>query len=155
MLRGLIDDHYSKLRSYKAELMRVDPKGKFEFLLDDDCSLKGFFIGFSALRKGFLKGCRLIVGFDGCFLKTFLGGALLSAVAKDRNNKMFPICWAVVQSENEFFWTWFIDLLMQELNIKDGLGWSFISDQQKVSFNYLCLPTLNLRIYVNIFTKLF
>ena len=132
MLRGSISSHYTKLSSYKAELVRVDREGRFEFLLDEGQVFKAFFIGFSSLRKGFLKGCRPIIGFDGCFLKTFLGGALLSAVTKDANNQMYPICWAVVAGENEATWTWFLKLVLEELNITDGLGWTFISDQQKV-----------------------
>ena len=49
MLRGSIKDHYVRLRSYKAELLRVDPDGRYEFFLEDDLSLKGFYIGFSLL----------------------------------------------------------------------------------------------------------
>ncbi|XP_015571872.2 uncharacterized protein LOC107260890 [Ricinus communis] len=90
MLKGFIQEHYAKLRGYKVELLRVDKEGRFDFLLDEDCTFKGFFIGFSSLRKGFLKYCRPIIGFDGCFLKSFLGGALLCAVAKDGNNQMLP-----------------------------------------------------------------
>ncbi|XP_048235721.1 uncharacterized protein LOC125371226 [Ricinus communis] len=94
ILKGSVQEHYAKLRGYKTELLWVDKKGRFDFLLDEDYTFKGFFIGFSSLRKGFLKGCRPIIGFDRCFLKTFLGGALLCAVAKDGNNQMFPIFWA-------------------------------------------------------------
>ena len=46
---------------------------------------------------------------------------------------MFPIDWVVVEGENQDSWTWFIKLLMQDLGIFDGLGWTVISDQQKVS----------------------
>ncbi|XP_050204880.1 uncharacterized protein LOC126654917 [Mercurialis annua] len=105
LLRGFVVDHYARLQSYIIELKRVDPDGRFEFILHDDTTFKGFYVGFSGLRKGFMKGCRPIIGFDGCFLNTFLGGALLSAIAKDENNQMFPICWAVMESENEEYWT--------------------------------------------------
>lgn len=130
-LRGTVAEHYGQLRQYCAELLRVDSQGRFEFLLDDHGQLEGFFIGFSGLKQGFLAGCRPIIGLDGCFLKTFLGGTLLTAVAKDGNNQMFPICWAVAATENEFYWKWFINILMQELNMVDGFGWTFMSDQQK------------------------
>ncbi|CAN0915321.1 hypothetical protein LINGRAHAP2_LOCUS29068 [Linum grandiflorum] len=58
---------------------------------------------------------------------------ILSAVAKDGNNQMFPIAWAVVESENISSWLWFVSLLQEELNLYDGTGWSVISDQQKVN----------------------
>ncbi|KAL8470271.1 hypothetical protein ACS0TY_032931 [Phlomoides rotata] len=87
-LRGTVGEHYAHLRPYYAELLRVDPIGRFEFLLDDHVQLEGFFIGFSALKHGFLAGCKTFLGLDGCFLKTFLGGTLLTVVAKDVNNQM-------------------------------------------------------------------
>ncbi|XP_050222545.1 uncharacterized protein LOC126672633 [Mercurialis annua] len=135
LLRGSVIEHYIGLRSYKTELMRVDLDGRFDFVLGNETTFKGFYMGFSGLRKGFLKGCKPIIGFDGCFLKTFLGGALLSAIAKDGNNQMFPICWAVVESENEEYWMWFLKHLFDDLGIIDGNGWSFISDQQKGLIN--------------------
>ncbi|WOK97368.1 hypothetical protein Cni_G06076 [Canna indica] len=87
--------------------------------------------GFDALRKGFLQGCRPIIGFDGCFLKTFLGGQLLSAVGRDRNNQMFSIAWAVVEGENYESWSWLLGLLFDDLGIAQGYGIALISDQQK------------------------
>ncbi|KAH1221087.1 hypothetical protein GmHk_12G034584 [Glycine max] len=54
-------------------------------------------------------------GFDGCFLKGEYGGQLLSALAKDGNNQMFPIAYAVVESENYSPWNWFVDLLIADL----------------------------------------
>ncbi|XP_050238239.1 uncharacterized protein LOC126687725 [Mercurialis annua] len=120
MLMGSIIEHYGFLRSYKAEMMRVDREGRFDFMLEEGGTFKAFYIGFSSLKKGFMKGCRKIIRFDGCSLKTFLGGALLTAVAKDGNNQMFPICWVVVESENEFLCTWFLEILFEELGIIDG-----------------------------------
>ncbi|CAA0836454.1 Unknown protein, partial [Striga hermonthica] len=131
MLRGSEEEHYGCLRNYIAELQRVDRNGRFELLLDTGSVFKAFFIGFSALRQGFLQGCRPVIGFDGCFLKTFLGGVLLCAIGKDGNNQVFPIAWAVANLENEENWKWFLEILFQDLGIGDGLGWTFISDQQK------------------------
>jgi hypothetical protein len=51
------------------------------------------------------------------------------------------VAWAVVEKETTENWEWFIGLLIKDLNINDdGVGWVFISDQQKVSIlNYLFL----------------
>ncbi|CAN1144658.1 hypothetical protein LINPERHAP2_LOCUS14220 [Linum perenne] len=57
---------------------------------------------------------------------------ILSAIGKDGNNQMFPIAWAVVESENKHSWKWILELLQEELQLDDGTGWSVISDQQKV-----------------------
>ncbi|CAA0841458.1 Unknown protein, partial [Striga hermonthica] len=131
LLRGTEEEHYGILRRYIAELQRVDRNGKFQLKLESGSVFKCFYVGFSALRQGFLQGCRPIIGLDGAFLKTFLGGVLLCAVGKDGNNQIFPLAWAVVDSENESNWKWFLDILFQDLGISDGLGWTFISDQQK------------------------
>ncbi|KAL0336303.1 UNVERIFIED_CONTAM: hypothetical protein Sradi_4842200 [Sesamum radiatum] len=56
-----------------------------------------------ALKKGFLEGCRPIIGLDGCFLKIVYGGQLLGC-GKGWNDNMFPIAMAVVQVENRDTW---------------------------------------------------
>lgn len=81
ILRGFLKDHYQKLRPYKAELMKNYREGVFEFYLDiKTCPMtpifKRFYIGSSYLRKDFLSCCRSFLGFDGTFLKTFLGGQM-------------------------------------------------------------------------------
>ncbi|XP_057811287.1 uncharacterized protein LOC131025510 [Salvia miltiorrhiza] len=131
LLRGTVQGHYNKLRSYILELMRVDRGGRFELLCGDGSIFQGLYIGFSALKRGFLEGCRPIIGLDGCFLKTHLGGQLLCAIGKDGNNQMYPIAWAVVEVENEACWRWFLGILLEELGIHDGNGFTLISDQQK------------------------
>ncbi|WVZ48634.1 hypothetical protein U9M48_000055 [Paspalum notatum var. saurae] len=52
-------------------------------------------------------------------------------IAKDANNQMYPIAWAVVEKENNDSWDWFCDLLFRDIDVEDGLDWVFISDQQK------------------------
>lgn len=53
------------------------------------------------MKFGFMNGCRRCIGFDGCFLKDISKGLLLVAVAKDGNNQMFPIAWAVTGAEKK------------------------------------------------------
>ncbi|XP_057787606.1 uncharacterized protein LOC131004872 [Salvia miltiorrhiza] len=131
LVRGSVEEHYNMLGRYLAELRRVDPDGSFVLLQGEDHLFKGLYVCHSALRRGFKAGCRPIVGLDGCHLKTYLGGILLCAVGKDGNNQMFPIAWAVVEIESEDTWTWFLKLLCYDLEIGEGGGWTFISDQQK------------------------
>ncbi|XP_027062862.1 uncharacterized protein [Coffea arabica] len=44
--------------------------------------------------NGFMEGCRPFLGFNGCFLKGPFGSVLLTAVAFDANNNIFPIAFA-------------------------------------------------------------
>lgn len=93
---------------------------------------------FSSTKESeFMVGCRKTIGFDACFFKTVLGGTLLAHVAKDCNNKMYPIAWVVVENENEDSLTWFFNILFEELNIGDVFGWTFMNDKQKVLFNII------------------
>ena len=136
-LQGSLNDHFHLLPSYVAELKKVNRNSTFELVLDRDTPdglirFKRLNICFDSLARGFLEGCRKVIGLDGCFLKTETKGKLLSVVGKDGNNQMFPIAWAVVEGENQTSWTWFIQLLMGDLEISNGLGWTIISDQQKV-----------------------
>ncbi|WOL05137.1 hypothetical protein Cni_G13860 [Canna indica] len=136
MLRGSIEEHYAMLGAYLAQFRIVNRSSLFNIVRDwahtgSPLVFRRLYIGFDALRKGFLHGCRLIIGFDGCFLKTFLGGQLLSAVGKDGNDQMFPIAWAVVEGENYDSWNWFLGILFDELCISHGCGWTLVSDQQK------------------------
>ncbi|XP_078433650.1 uncharacterized protein LOC144704937 [Wolffia australiana] len=137
-LRGTLDDHYHMLPAYVAELKKVNRNATFELVLDRATpdslvTFKSLYICFDSIARGFLEGCRQVIGLDGCFLKTQLKGQLLSAVGKDGNNLMFPIAWAVVEGENQSSWTWFIQLLMNDLGMVDGNGWTLIRDQQKGS----------------------
>lgn len=71
---------------------------------------------------------------DGCFLKSTTKGQLLAAVGRDANNQIFPIAWAVVNVEETESWVWFIQLLKKDFNLKNGDGFTLVSDRQKVRF---------------------
>lgn len=77
MLRGTVNEHYGKLRSYILELQRVDREGTFQLHLDWGAIFEGIYDGFSGLTKWFLEGCRIIIGVDGAFFKTYLGGFVM------------------------------------------------------------------------------
>nr|XP_025886265.1 uncharacterized protein LOC112941297 [Solanum lycopersicum] len=74
---------------------------------------------------------RKCIGLDGCFLKGVCRGQLLIAVAKDGNNQMLPLAWAVVENENTITWSWFISLLKEDLRLGDGTSFTIMSDMQK------------------------
>ncbi|XP_057803580.1 uncharacterized protein LOC131018908 [Salvia miltiorrhiza] len=135
IVRGSVEEHYAYLRRYIAELKRVDGEGTFDVVVGSDGVFKGMYICHSALMKGFKESCRPLIGLDGCFLKTYLGGILMCAVGKDGNNQMFPIAWGVVSVENEVNWSWFVKHLVDDLEIGSGENYTFISDQQKGLMN--------------------
>ncbi|WOL19530.1 hypothetical protein Cni_G28328 [Canna indica] len=112
-LCGSLNDHYALLGPYLAELRKVNSRSTFSIVCDREFTgvppiFKRLYIGFESLKRGFLDGCRPVIGLDGYFLKIFLGGQLLSTIGTDGNNQMFPIAWAVVEGENFNSWRWFL-----------------------------------------------
>ncbi|XP_021741129.1 uncharacterized protein LOC110707405 [Chenopodium quinoa] len=53
---------------------------------------------------GLATRCRSLIGVDGAHLKGNFGGVLLSAVALDGNNELFPFAWAIVSREDGDSW---------------------------------------------------
>ena len=56
-------------------------------------------IAFKASLDGFVNGCRPLIGLDGAFLKETYGGAVLSAISLDGNNRLFPVAIYVTRGE--------------------------------------------------------
>ena len=77
-------------------------------------------------KKGFLVGCKPIIGLDACHLKTKTSGQLMCVVGIDPNDEYFPFAYAVVEAETKDSWTWFLNLLPAAIG--DGKTWVFISD---------------------------
>ncbi|CAI0401417.1 unnamed protein product [Linum tenue] len=139
LLYGSLEEDFHQIRDYIGHLIKVDPQGKFLLEVDiepgeDKVFFKRLYVGFSSLCKGFIAECRPFFCLDGCFLKGEVQGMLLSAVGKDGNNHMFPIAWAVVESENKSSWIWFVSALQEQLGTLDGKGFTIVSDQQKVFY---------------------
>nr|KAJ0221390.1 hypothetical protein LSAT_V11C200069790 [Lactuca sativa] len=52
-------------------------------------------------------------------------------MGRDANNHIFPIAWVVVSIENKETWKWFLDLLLDKIDMRLVHGLTFISDQHK------------------------
>ena len=125
-----------KLRQYGNEIIRSNPGSLVAIETDDQDAdgkrpFKRIFIAFNALSRGFITGCRPFIGLDGCHLKGPYGGVLLSAIALDANNGLFPVAFSVVESERYDSWNFFIGHLA-ELIGHHASPLCFMSDQQKV-----------------------
>lgn len=91
-----------------------------------------FYVCFKACKDSFLS-CRPIIGLDGCFLKGYYGGQILTAIGRDPNDQILPIAYAVVEGETKDSWMWFLRLLIDDLGGQQQcVNYTFISDQQKV-----------------------
>ncbi|XP_042029999.1 uncharacterized protein LOC121776914 [Salvia splendens] len=74
------------------------------------------YVCIDAWKRGFLVGCRPLVGLDGCFMKGGYKAQLLVAVGIDPNDCIFPIPYGAVDVECRESWTWL---------------WTFMSDKEK------------------------
>ena len=45
---------------------------------------------------------------------------------------MYPVTYTIVKIENTQFWSWFIKLLLESIEIENIAGWTFITDRQKI-----------------------
>ncbi|GKB95173.1 hypothetical protein Tco_0981310 [Tanacetum coccineum] len=109
-----IGEHYSMLRSYEKVILdsnlgstvklgvTMNPDGKTYF--------DRFYVCFVGLSDGWKARCRKIIALDGSVLKS--------------PNQ-------VVNVENKDNWTWFIELLEQDLGSSRGNGLTLMSDQHK------------------------
>ncbi|CAN1120663.1 hypothetical protein LINPERHAP2_LOCUS335 [Linum perenne] len=134
MVRGKEIEQYARLRDYCAEVRKSNVGSTIFVDTDNDSFFRRMYCCLDACKKGFISGCRKVICLDGCFLKTEYGGQLLSAIGIDANNGIFPIAYAVVRSEDEANWTWFLQTLRSDLNIPVACDeWTFMSDKQKVA----------------------
>ena len=138
------EEEYKQLWSYANIIRQTNPGSTVKMLVkrctaDSPPVLDRYYIFFEALKSGFRYGCRKFLGLDGCFLKTLVKGELLCAVGRDGDNTMYPVAWAIVETESAASWKWFIERLQDDLyHLGQGNGWTIMTDQQKVinAFNF-------------------
>src|SRR6266542_5498945 len=58
-----------------------------------------------------LRHCRPVLCVDGTFLSGKYHGTLLTALSADANNRILPLAFAYVESENNVSWLWFLTLI--------------------------------------------
>ncbi|XP_016194867.1 uncharacterized protein LOC107635819 [Arachis ipaensis] len=126
---------FGKLRDYLNEIHKSNP-GSIAHMNtlpqpQGPNLFQRLYISFDACKKGFKNGCRPLIGLDGCFLKGYYGGQLLSAVTQDTNNHVFVIAFGVTRVENTDNWKWFLNCLQEDFGSSMLFGWHLMSDQQK------------------------
>ena len=104
---------YGKFKDY-AKMIRLNDKGSRVILQtemkDENAQpkFKRIYNRYNAQKAGFLRGCRPIIGLDGCHLKGRFMGQILAATVRDANDNIFLVAFAVVEQENKDSWVWFL-----------------------------------------------
>ncbi|XP_028107079.1 uncharacterized protein LOC114306108 [Camellia sinensis] len=118
---------FDQLRWYSNSVMQKNPNSYINLEFDQKTgSFVRYFISFRACIDGF-KHCRPMLFLDGTFLKGRFKGNLLAATAKDANQGLFPVAFAIVVSENSANW----ERLLRNLKevVGGGRTLTFISDR--------------------------
>ncbi|XP_023751778.2 uncharacterized protein LOC111900139 [Lactuca sativa] len=129
---------YEVLRDYLMELQttNVGTTVKLEVVNEPNSAretrqFKRVYICLGALKKGFKAGLRDILGLDGAFMKGPFPGQVLTAVGLDSNNDIYPLAYAIVETENMSSWKWFLECLGDDLELYSNSNFTFMSDRQK------------------------
>ncbi|XP_062088595.1 uncharacterized protein LOC133795160 [Humulus lupulus] len=125
LLRGSLELSFQNLPAYLYMVRKMNPGTITHLEVDEDSKFKYVFLAYGACIKGF-RCMRKVIAVDGTWLKTKYKCVMLIATAEDGNFHQYPIDWAVVDSENDASWSWFL-IKLQEL-IPDDSDLVFISD---------------------------
>ena len=99
-------------------LREINLKTIVEYTSDEGHFMK-LFITYVFSIQGFIMGCRPILAIDSCHLSSLYKETLLSIIAYDADDGMFPITLGMVSLENYEDWYWFLEKLKGILDGKE------------------------------------
>ncbi|XP_022632189.1 uncharacterized protein LOC106752824 [Vigna radiata var. radiata] len=134
---GSFTEQYTRIVDYANELLARSVGSTIKVKVEAYDGNEGkvifqrFYACLKACKNSF-HSCWPIIGLDGAFLKGRHHGDLLTVVARDANDQMLPLAYAIVEVENKDTWTWLLELLIEDLGGPDVCsGLTVMSDQQK------------------------
>ncbi|KAK4779255.1 hypothetical protein SAY86_006783 [Trapa natans] len=128
-LQGSYKEAYSQLPLFCEKIMETNPGSLATFTTKEDSSFHRLFISFHASLHGFQQGCRPLIFLDSMPVKSKYQGMLLAATAVDAEDAVFPVAFAVVDSETVENWHWFLGQLKSALSTLVPL--TFVADRLK------------------------
>ncbi|TYK14840.1 protein FAR1-RELATED SEQUENCE 4-like [Cucumis melo var. makuwa] len=114
ILHGDTVESYALILGFFDKLVESNPGTCIALEMDDSGHFKFCFMAFGASIEGW-KYCRPIISVDGTFLKCKFGGIPLTASSQDSNNQIFPLAFAIVDSENDASWTWHVSIVFPDV----------------------------------------
>ncbi|XP_017413021.1 uncharacterized protein LOC108324591 [Vigna angularis] len=133
-VEGSFKNQFTRIYDYAHELLRCNPGSTIKVKVNSEnghTTFQRFYVCLKACKNSFIS-CRPFICLDGCFLKRKYKGELLTAIGRDPNEQMLPLTYAIVEVENKETWTWFLELLIEDLGDTEVCNsCTFMSDQQK------------------------
>ena len=105
-VRGTHEHEYIVFNTYRYMLEVANSRSKTTFSLDENGRFQYFFGSYATWIIDFLEMRKVIV-VDGTFLRRKYGGVLISVVAQDAENHIFPVAFYVMDKENDASYEYF------------------------------------------------
>ena len=129
---GDFDKLYVELPRFLAALSDADPDTvtilKCNPGVPGTCIFNSAFWAFSPCIRGF-RHCKPVISIDATHLYGNYKGKLLIAMATDGNSEIYPLAFAVVESESTESWGWFLACLLTY--VTDQTNLCIISDRHR------------------------
>ncbi|XP_060965457.1 uncharacterized protein LOC115720525 [Cannabis sativa] len=111
-VKGSPYDSYNEIPGFLYMIQKCNPGTITDLVQDDEGRFKYCFFALASSIKGW-NHCTPIIVVDATFLKNAYGGTLIVANAQDADRHVFPLAFAIVDSENDASWQYFMDKLKQ------------------------------------------
>ncbi|XP_020587097.1 uncharacterized protein LOC110029241 [Phalaenopsis equestris] len=114
-IHGSWDDSYAMLPEYLNVVQEANPGTFMQLLTNEKGEVREFhrlFWSFNACIEGF-RNLRPMIAVDSAELHGKYAGNFLVATGVDGNDSLFPLAFAITESETESTWTWFLGCIRQ------------------------------------------
>ncbi|KAK4375806.1 hypothetical protein RND71_006483 [Anisodus tanguticus] len=128
-LQGLYSKSYNRLPWFCEKVVNTNPGTVVKLVLNDEKRLQRFFFSLHASVHGFKHGCRPLVFLEATSLRSKYKETLMTATGVDADDGFFPVAFAVIDTENDDSWRWFLEQLKSALSTSQSI--TFISDREK------------------------
>lgn len=117
-VHGTFEEGYRFLPAYCEQIRRTNPGSiAVVYATGQENCFHRLFISYRASIYGFLHACRPLLEIDKADLKGKYLGTLLCASAIDADDTLFPLAFAVVDTESDDNWMWFLSELRKLLGV--------------------------------------
>ncbi|CAN6334415.1 unnamed protein product [Urochloa humidicola] len=125
------EDNFQILYNFRAALLSRSPGSVVEIstkVCGADVHFDKLFFALQPCIDGFKNGCRPQISLYSTDLDGMYTGKLACACALDGHNWMYPVAWAIFDSDSNDNWTWFAEQF--KMAIGNLLGLAISTDEQ-------------------------
>jgi hypothetical protein len=122
-------DQFALIDAYLQRIVDTDKGSVCSISTNDGC-----FEAAAIAPAATINACQFLYCFvclDGCHTSSKYHMMLLIAVGIDANSNILPLAWAVVPTENDEWWLWFLEFLKETFDQLSKEDFIFMSDREK------------------------